>query len=267
MLTRSKDTDSLVFLKLPYSDILTFVMGFYYKTHLILTIWNDKAFWRNKLEKDFPLSSNYLVYPEHIELKKSHPRKLMKPSQRIEYSVVNEFPTYYDEQDWIDQYEEKFISEVQNYPILRGDRVHVKELGDYGNSGIFIWDGEKLLHLDIAYNGYGAYPKEISFPEFDPEHFSRTIPHNSILFLSPEKVEEAIQNFDEFHQRTTIIGNYKTYYCGINCRGDHRQIWNIETFTAHIRRNPILDWDDNVKSWIIGGQHSSYTLVIEFVEN
>jgi len=236
--TQVKDLDSVILLKLSYSDLL----------EALLTtprLANDASFWRNKLAKDFPLRSKYLVYPEHIEMKRKNPRKLyeiiMQKAKVIEYFIRKDGFEEMEEMEFLEKYGQKFSEEATIYPLLRGDLVHVKEFGDYRNDGIFIWDGQKLLALDYKYDDYGAWSKEISFPGFDWNHYLWMNGHNNILWLSPEKVEEAIRNFDEEKQCTQLRDTYNTFTIPLH-RYASSEKYSKKEFEDYVRRNPLLDW-------------------------
>ena len=53
-------------------------------------------------------------------------------------------------------------------------------------------------------------PRSMTFSEFPLDHFYNSVIHN-IICLSTEKVNEAMQNFNEESQTTTITDKYYIY--------------------------------------------------------
>ena len=101
---------------------------------------------------------------------------------------------------------------IKNYvnSIKRGDVVLLTKNG-IRNDGKFMWDGEKLVHLDYSLDEYGSVPAEFSFPEFRPSYFVNSISHNNIIRLSPDKNAELKTNFNPITKSSYITDKYHRY--------------------------------------------------------
>lgn len=117
--------------------------------------------------------------------------------------------TFRDGTYYIDEKEDhpalmKALSEktkAENPNIKRGDIVEI-EINPYGiklsqNRNKLIWDGEKLLHLEIGleFDDIGHMPREfvVSDSEFSPDWWENAMPY-SVFWLSKEIRERAAKN-------------------------------------------------------------------------
>lgn len=149
-------------------------------------ICDSKDFWRLKIRNDFPLRGKYIP-KVLVTLYQNDPRKLYHRFQQ----KAKKF-TFYHGRD-----------------ILRGDVI-----SDKGYEKI--WDGEKIIPvIPIVSQGISGFdiliPESIRFPEFPINHFSKAIYSSYNIHLSPEKIQELINNFDEERQTSAITDKYNTY--------------------------------------------------------
>jgi len=89
------------------------------------------------------------------------------------------------------KYKKKFDPKsCTNTNITRGDVIVFGE--GYRNEDKLIYDGEKLEHLCTDYDDYGSVPPtyEVDDDQFDIGHFSDSIDHNEINWLSKNKLKE-----------------------------------------------------------------------------
>jgi len=108
--------------------------------------------------------------------------------------------------------------------LTRGDVVHFGN-DDYRNNNKLIFDGEKLQHLWTAVDDYGSVPPTFvcgdNQGEFDIGDFEDIIDHNTINWLSKDKLKE-IEIFknkdDEIMGKVTIAG--KLWYISIDIHED-----------------------------------------------
>lgn len=84
--------------------------------------------------------------------------------------------------------------------MSRGDVIHF-EGDDYRNANKMIFDGEKLVDLHYDVDDYGSVPPEFVVgdknDEFNIGDFEDLICHNSINWLSKEKLKEITFSIDE----------------------------------------------------------------------
>lgn len=77
--------------------------------------------------------------------------------------------------------------------MTRGDVIHFGS-DDYRNNNKMIFDGEQLIHLHTEVDDYGSVPPIFVVGdkegEFDIGDFEDIIDHNSIYWLSKEKLQE-----------------------------------------------------------------------------
>jgi len=264
--SKIRDVDLLMLSNLSYSDLTSVCQVSRYSRELC----QDTNFWRKRLEKDFPLRSIYLVYPDHLLLKEKYPRKLYDLiSQK---SKIVEVASGLSEEDLgilegddseIDS-EEMHLREIENhslfrplhpllrnlteeiktgkYPIFRGDMVHIKGASDYRNDGKYAWDGKNAIRLNYRADDYGAAPESLSFPEFPLNHFRESIDHNEYIFLSESAVEEAIRTFHEKKRMFSISDMYDSYELPVYYEETFKKIPKTkEVFEKALRRTPYLN--------------------------
>ena len=81
----------------------------------------------------------------------------------------------------------KELTALVSKDLRRGDMVRVVEFeGDddsncYRNEGLFIFNGRKIIPLDISIDEYGHIPEEFSYPEFPVDYWSDIVTHNTIV--------------------------------------------------------------------------------------
>lgn len=149
-------------------------------------ICDSHDFWRLKIRKDFPLRGKYL--PNILQnMYQNNPRELY---QRIQQKA-------------------KMFTIEDARDILRGDIIDLKRLKN-------IWDGEKEITIwgDADFDAdvpHIVIPQSMRFPEFPIDHFSEASYSDYRIYLSPDKIQELIDNFDEYTQISVITDKYNTY--------------------------------------------------------
>ena len=111
----------------------------------------------------------------------------------------------------------------------------------------FLWDGEKVVLLDYEIDDYGSVSKEFPFPEFRPEYFSESIVHNNIVRLTPEKIEEAIRNFNIDTQTSFVTDRYNKYPIKIYTMVDNIDI----KYNKMILKADYLNYDRENGTFIV----------------
>ena len=135
--------------------------------------------------------------------------------------------------------------------MSRGDVIHF-EGDDYRNNNKLIFDGEKLVNLYSDVDDYGSVPPEFVVgdkeEEFDIGDFEDLICHNTINWLSKEKLKEITFSIDEEKDRVlgavTIKGTewkiiLDIYYHSVFQNGST----NSKKFKCHIEAEDI-DFQD-----------------------
>jgi hypothetical protein len=119
--------------------------------------------------------------------------------------------------------------------LKRGDVIVLDWIGGYRNDGKFLWDGEKIVSLDVD-NGddYGSVPFEFSFPEFPPNYFLKSIDHNTIIRLTDEKIKEIIDNTNIKTKTSFVSDKYNTY--------------KVELEDVDYKTPPIFKYDEENKT-------------------
>lgn len=181
-------------------------------------VCKSKAFWQNKILIDYPRqtynpvlfqenSKNlYMILSMNSKIVHLYSRRLKKFD---DYDTDDE-NTFQDMADAITTYEINPNFIYQNN-LKRGDVIHLDWIPEIRNNGKFLWDGEKVVTLDYSLNHYGTVPSEFAFPEFRPDYFFESIFDNNIVRLTPEKIQEAIENFNLETQTSYITDRYNKY--------------------------------------------------------
>ena len=278
-LTGIKDVDLKILLNLSYNDLLQVEKVSQYMKKLL----TDKYFWLSKLETDFSLRSKYIYYRKYLMLKRENPRELYEII--IQKSKIIYLPKYFvsatseilldlfNEYDRADPAEDdndvngvnvvNKINEILqenliNLPLLRGDMVTTLQEERYRNDNLLCWDGNKFLALNFSADDYGAIPKEMTFPEFPLNHFSESIDHNNIIWLSAEKVQEAIQNMKISKNESEISDMYYKYKLRVYEDEEYdefpEQYKNREFLTKRFLEHPFVEKLDDEYTMLAAGR-------------
>ena len=212
----NRDTLPLLAVELDLPDILNFCRT---SKKVNQFVCNNPSFWRQKINRDFPnriydnddfVRDMYKNNPKRLYSLFNSPSKIVqftkekypKLFKNIDHEYFGEFESGSD--DLIVDITDLIYPYIKEREILRGDILHFEWLGSYRNVGKAIWSGDHIIPLDHDLDDYGNLPKEFQFPEFPLDHFYRSIAHNQIIWLSKESVNEAIRNFNEETQLSTI---------------------------------------------------------------
>lgn len=82
---------------------------------------------------------------------------------------------------------------LKNINIRVGDTIRLMQFATYRNTGVFIFDGQQLSHLNSEIDDYGSVP---GFDIFNitnypvNQYFAKTIAHNNLVVAKFENVEE-----------------------------------------------------------------------------
>ncbi len=285
-LTGIKDLDLKILSNLSYNDLLSVETTSRYMRELL----KSKYFWLSKLEKDFPLRSKYVYYKKYLDLKREdyhpgvyrinredknyqsqnvNPRKLYEiinqQSRQInlsdyvdeaDYEVLNELFDEYDNEEYenlpkITEIVKKYLKEL---PLLRGDALVIDDY-NYRNTGRLIWDGEKVLSLNFDIDEYGSVAKEMMFPEFPLNHFHTTIDHNTIIWLAPETVQEAINNMNIENNTSEVSDMYYKY--PLKIWDDNFRNVKKESLVSVFLRSPVIQVDiENYNQYVMIGEYT-----------
>ena len=142
--------------------------------------------------------------------------------------------------------------------MKRGDVIHFG-MDNYRNNNKMIFDGKKLKHLYAEIDDYGSVPPEFvcgdELDEFNIGDFEQVIDHNSINWLSKEKLKqiEIYENKLNIYGKVTIknkewiiifdMGNY-------TCSEFQPGWWGCKTFKCNIEDNGFIKIH-NKNSYII----------------
>jgi hypothetical protein len=91
------------------------------------------------------------------------------------------------------------------------------------------------------------------FLEFPLNHFHKSIFHNHIIFLSQKAIEEAIQNFNEKTQSTTISDLYYSYPVRYLEEGPEGNsiLATLENFPRIVKNRPYINEIDDDYDYLI----------------
>ena len=249
-----KDVDKMILLNLDIESLRNVCQVNKYAAE----ICNDKSFWRNKITKDFPLRGKFLWYTEYRNLYKNNPKQLYeivnRKSKIVSLSKKN-YPALAkkipDEDEFGDMRDlplinEKILPDLKILPLLRGDVIHFEWIGKYRNDGKLMWTGERVVELYAKLDDYGTVPKDFSFPEFPIDHFYESIDHNNLIWISPEKVQEIIKNFDENTQKSFVTDLYKSIPVKAGAKDNDDKLVHLtkQQFTEYVTKFPFFD--DNI---------------------
>ena len=145
-----------------------------------------------------------------------------------------------------------------NYDLVRGDLICTESLDNYRNSGVYIFDGCKIIDLDReTIDDYGALPPEFHvindgvpityWINFGNEYYTKGVDHNNIVWFDSSPVKDQLMNNikiegDELY--TTFIFNnveYKILYSD-----EHSEIQDINKRINNfkkdlVRNHSVLD--------------------------
>lgn len=194
--TSIKDIDIEIFSKV--SDITNLEKTCNYVKNIV----SQDSFWRKKLANDFPKRSKYIHYDKYLKLSPRDLYKVISKKSKIVSLTRIKFPNIfnnilddYDIWDNIDLINCEIHKQLNNFPLIRGDIIHLAWFREYHNTGKVIWDGEKAVILSYERDNFGHVPREFTFPEFELDHFHHTI-DSKIIWLSSESVKRAVRNFN-----------------------------------------------------------------------
>jgi len=147
-----------------------------------------------------------------------------------EYCAVHSIPQgaiciddiYVPSEDELDQVT-KYLKE-HNYNVKYGDLIELTEYSGYRNTGIFIFDGTKVIDLESDYDDYGALPRIFKVLQkneygFTPSLFywhnplGKGISHNNIVWF------DHYDYIDEIKKNITcdgLLSNGKNIYTWFN---------------------------------------------------
>ena len=254
MFSGVKDVDKMILLKLDIESLRNVCQVNKYAAE----ICNDKNFWRNKIAKDFPLRGKFIWYTPYRDLYKNSPKQLYEIINRKSKIVSlnkKKYPAlakkFQDDFGGLSDKDlrlinEKILPDLKKLPLLRGDVIHFEWIGKYRNSGKLMWTGEKAVELYSELDDYGTVTEDFAFPEFPIDHFYESIDHNNLIWISPEKVQEIIKNFDEKSQKSFVTDLYNSIpvIAGAKNEEDKLVRLNREQFADFVTRFPFFD--DNI---------------------
>lgn len=211
-------------------------------------ICNSKNFWQNKILIDYPKQIyNPLLFqntPKTLYMLLSMNSKVVQISSR-EFPKLSRYDL--DDNKMADALTKAITKKfIYQNNLKRGDVLHLQWIGNYRNEGKFLWDGSKAVNLDYTIDDYGSVTTEFAFPEFRPDYFLESIKHNEIVRLSPDKVKEAITNFNVEEQTSYITDKYNKYIIKIN----YPDLIKIKFGSIFLDEN-YLDYDPSHKNFIL----------------
>jgi hypothetical protein len=250
-----KDVDKIILLNLDLTSLSNVCRVNKYAAE----ICKDKSFWRNKIVKDFTLRGKFLWYTEYRNLYKNNPKQLYeiinRKSKIVSLSKKN-YPAlakkFVEAEDFdmskkdLQLVNEKILPNLKSLPLLRGDVIHFEWTGKYRNDGKLIWTGERAVELYSELDDYGTVPKEFAFPEFPIDHFYESIDHNNLIWISADKVQEIIKNFDERTQKSFVTDLYHSIPVIAGAKNDDEKLihLNKQQFADYVTKFPFFD--DNI---------------------
>lgn len=234
MFTGIKDIDIEILIKLDNKSLCSV-----FKCNRFLHNYSkNENLWRRKMLGEFPKRSiGFLKDPIRMyslirekaklfELTKERYLQSWEIKNKYLYGEINKISAA----DVLNCVTAEIYLNFDNKYIFRGDFIL------FFNNFLLIWTGEKAIFLDaFTILGNNMIPKEFSFPEFPLDHF-----HNSMvysIYISPEKMKEAIINFSELEQRSFITDLQNTYFVKIPWTHHITR----EQFAEHITKHPYID--------------------------
>jgi hypothetical protein len=141
------------------------------------------------------------------------------------------------------EYKKKFDPKTcTNTNITRGDVIVFG--GGYRNEDKLIYDGEKLEYLYTDVDDYGSVPPtyEVDDDKFDIGHFSDSIDHNEINWLSKNKLKEIklYENKNNIYGKVIIKNKKYTICMQISQGKDFTHFNNNNKYNFNIEDGKIL---------------------------
>ena len=252
--TKIRDLDIKILLELSYKDIIIKSTVNKY----VYSLCKDKNLWRQKITKDFPLRSKYIWCAKYRNMYNENPRELYETIAKMSKIVEFTWSDFLElsEKIPVEEYiglSEEYLQLITDHitlklaelPLLRGDVIHFKWVGNYRNDGKLMWDGRQVVSLCHHLDEYGTVPKSFCFPEFPFDHFYESIAHNCLIWIDPKYIEQIINNFDEYRQKSFIKTSYETYTIisgAVNEEEDEEYIsLTSEQFAKYVRKYPFFD--------------------------
>lgn len=217
---------------------------------------NEDVVWRYLLQRDYPTRS----VPTTTAMQKAKPKKLYEilsgGARRFGFNnqeVIDAFNNFYDGDvfaeldDLVDELDSILIDSIDNDPriIVRGDVIDIFNGESYANSGLYFWDGDRLLApADDPLPENGNVPREFTFPEFDMFHFvgifgdKVVLDRNGGIWIEQDTIDQLTANFDPNTGFTYIDYMDKRYKIGILGQDDNDEYY---------RRSPALmpEWQNS----------------------
>ena len=178
------------FIQLP-NDVLSQLLSFVPYRNLVnicrthkkfALICSTEQFYRQRIEREYPnfTKAKHLTFEQFYKMLKryeSNEARMFEIPNSVYFSTYN---VDYDDVLNIDELNEKVLPFAKaNFPVRRGDLIHLESEGSYRNDGKYIYDGEKFIELEFDIDDYGAIPKEFKIMDedltFNPNHWINVI--------------------------------------------------------------------------------------------
>ena len=193
-LTGIQDLDICILSNLSYKNLLKI----FRVNKTAYSISKNPTLWRKKMELDFPLRSK-VHSNDYLSLYYKNPRKLYEIILKSKSKIIEIPASCFSEKQkeeiencCLDPLIEIVKQQISSLPLLRGDVIRTGFSDDYRNLGKYMWDGENIDYTGGVIDDYGNVSESFRFPEFPLGHFSESISHNKINFISFEAYEELL---------------------------------------------------------------------------
>lgn len=107
----------------------------------------------------------------------------------------------------------KYLEE-HSIEVKQGDVIELICESGYRNTGVFLYDGEKVINLYAEVDDYGSVPPEMKILDFkapaekffEPKHWLGEIDHNSIVWFDTEPYREQLIASISYEQKVNPNG-------------------------------------------------------------
>ena len=144
--------------------------------------------------------------------------------------------------------------------IARGDIIEIESESGYRNTGVFMWNGKKVINLYTEVDDYGSVPPEIEIADdndFTAYSWENLVDHNNFVWYSPEIRDRIKDNLNDrlTAPATNIRGTMWTFHV-VDQRG-----LGLEELKRALDENRVIfnasDYDNNIEMFASNQVHGT----------
>ena len=150
----------------------------------------------------------------------------------------------------------------QNNPafatIAQGDTVVIESESGYRNTGVFMWNGKKVIDLYTEVDDYGSVPPEIEISDdndFTAYSWENLVDHNNYVWYSPEIRDRIKDSLNEnLESRVNIRRTSWTFHISVD-----RARPTVEQVKRALDENRVIfnasDYNNNIEMFVSNQVH------------